>query len=102
MGPMGLAKRQKSEEAIIFFKEDAKGFQFLHNDAMAVSLNIVNYNVHRILIDNESLIDILFYDAFSKMDIFLDRLGRLDSSLVGFIGDTTLVEGVINLPVITG
>ena len=60
-------------------------------------LNIINYNIHHLLIDNESLIDILFYDVFSKMNIFSDQLGKLNISLIGFTGDTILVEGVIIL-----
>ena len=33
---------------------------------MVVTLNIKNYDVHHILIDNESSIDVLFYDALSN------------------------------------
>ena len=44
----------------------------------------------------------MFYDAFSKMGIPSDRLGQLDSPLMGFFGDAVLVEGVITLPVVAG
>ena len=47
-------KRQKVEEPIAFTEEDAQGVQFPHNDAVVVSLNIANYDVRRILIDNGS------------------------------------------------
>lgn len=33
---------------------------------MVVTLNIMNYDVCHLLIDNEILTDILFYDAFSN------------------------------------
>ena len=69
---------------------------------MVVSLNIANYDVCRVLIDNESSVDVLFDDAFSQMDISLDRLGQLDSPLMGFIGDAVPVEGVITLLIVVG
>ena len=79
-----------------------KEVQFSHNDMVVVSLNIVNYDVCYILMDNRSSIDVLFYDAFSKIDIFLDWLGRLDFPFVGFTGDAILVKGVITLSVTIG
>ena len=62
----GPPKRQKIEESITFTEEDAQGVQFSHNDVVVVSLNIANYDVRRILVDNGSSADILFYDAFSR------------------------------------
>ncbi|XP_073109694.1 uncharacterized protein [Elaeis guineensis] len=97
-----MVKKQKTEEPITFIEEDVQGVQFLHNDAVVVNLNIINYDAHRVLIDNESSVDILFYDAFSKMEMLDDRLGRMDSSFVEFIGDTIPVEGVIMLLVKAG
>ena len=55
----GPPKRQRIEEFITFTKEDARGVQFPHNDAVVVSLNIANYDVRRILVDNGSSADIL-------------------------------------------
>ena len=101
MEPRKFVKRQKLEEAITFFEEDAEGVQFLHNDMVVVSLNIINYDVCYILIDNESSINILFYDVFSKMGISSDRLGRLDS-LIGFTKDTMLAKRVMILLVTAG
>ena len=67
---------------------------------MVVSLNIVNYDVHHILVDNESSADILLYEIFSQMGILSERLGQMDSPLVVFIGDSIPIEGVITLTVI--
>ena len=58
--------------------------------------------MHRILIDNGSSADILFYDAFSKMSILDGRLGPISSPLVGFTGDAIPMEGVITLTVAAG
>ena len=66
---------------------------------VVVSLNIANYDVRRILVDNGSSADILFYDAFSRMSILDGHLGPISSPLVGFIDDA---EGVITLTVVVG
>lgn len=69
---------------------------------VVISLNIESCDIHHILIDNRSSIDILYYNAFIKMNISSDRLGRVDSPLVSFIGDAIQVEGVVTLPVRMG
>ena len=59
---------------------------------MVISLDISNYAVRRIVINNESLTDVLFYDVFSQMDIPPGRLGQLDSPLMGFIEEQCLLK----------
>lgn len=50
-------------------KEDNQGVQFLYNDTIIITLNIGNYDIHCIFIDNESLTYILYFDALTKMGI---------------------------------
>ena len=95
-------KRWRIKEPIAFTDEDTQGVRFSHNDMVVISLNIANYDVHRILVDNESFIDVLYYDAFFKMSISDNHLGPMSSPLVGFTGDTVLVEGMITLAVTAG
>ena len=71
-GSSGLAKlskvkKAKLEDAIIFTEQDAEGVLTSHNDAVVVIVNIVDYNIHRIFIDNGSLVDVLYYFIFSQM-----------------------------------
>ena len=100
--PAVSPKRQKTEEPITFTEEDAQGVQFPHNDAVVVSLNIANYDVHRILVDNESSADILFYDAFSRRSALGGRLRSICSPLIGFTGNAVSMEGMIALTVAAG
>ena len=51
-------KRPQLEEPIIFIEQDAEGIQIPYNDAVVITANIADYNVHRIFIDNESSVDI--------------------------------------------
>ena len=100
--PAASPKRQKVEEPITFTEEDTQGVQFPHNDAVVVSLNIANYDVRRILVDNGSSADILFYDAFSRMSALDSHLSPICSPLVGFTGDVVPTEGMIALTVAAG
>ena len=49
---------------IKFSKEDARGLHHPHDDAFVVSLRVRDYNMHRVLVDNDNLADILYYPAF--------------------------------------
>ena len=62
-------KKQRIEDIILFTKNDVKGIQISQNDVVVVSMMIVKYDVKRVLIDNESSTDVLFYDVFSKMNL---------------------------------
>ena len=44
----------------------------------------------------------LFYDAFSRMNLSHDQLKPVHTPLVGFTGDSVGVEGEITLPVTVG
>ena len=74
----------------------------MHNDVVVIFLNITNYDIHRIFIDNKSSANILFYDVFFKIDISSYRLDRLDSPLVGFTGTSVLVKDAITLSITVG
>ena len=47
-----------------FSEEDARRFPHPHDDALVISIQIEDYNTHRVLVDNGSLADILYYPAF--------------------------------------
>ena len=49
---------------IRFSEEDARRLHHLHDDALVVSMRVEDYNMHRVLIDNGSSVDILYYLAF--------------------------------------
>ena len=49
---------------ISFSERDTIGIKQPHDDPLVIMLRIEEYNIHRILIDNRSLVDILFMPAF--------------------------------------
>ena len=49
-----------------FSEEDARQLHYLHDNAFVVSIRVGDYNVHRVLVDNGSSADILYYPAFYR------------------------------------
>ena len=50
-------KKQRIEDVISFSENDVKMIQTPHNDAVIVSMMIVNYDIKRVLVDNRSSTD---------------------------------------------
>ena len=77
---------QRESPIIGFSEEDARRLHHPHDDALVVSIRVGNYNVYRVLVDNSSLTDILYYPAFQQMGIDRTRLIPTNAPLVGFGG----------------
>ena len=58
--------------------------------------------MHRVLVDNGSPADILYYPAFQQMGIDWERLIPMNAPLVGFGGIRVLPLGAITFSVVVG
>ena len=85
-----------------FSEEDARRLHHPHDDALVVSLWVGDYNMHRVLIDNGSSADILYYTAFQQMRIDRERLTPTNAQLVGFGRSRVFPLGTVTLSVIVG
>ena len=47
-----------------FSEQDARYLHHPHDDALVVSIRVRDYNTYRVLVDNGSFVDILYYPAF--------------------------------------
>ena len=96
-------KRQRledrHEDAIIFIEQDAESVLALYNDVVVVIVNITDYNVHRIFIDNDSSIYVLYYSIFSQMGFTPGQLSRFNIPIQDFFEGSVILEGMIKLPV---
>ena len=90
------------EQAITFTDEDASRIHHPHDDAIVITLLIADYSTRRVLIDNGSSADILYYPAFQQMNLGQDQLRPVHSPLVGFGGMKVQPIGTISLPVVVG
>ena len=55
------------EQAITFMNADAKRVHHPYNNAIVITLLIADYTTRRVLVDNGSLADILYYPTFQQM-----------------------------------
>ena len=60
---------EEDKPTIIFTDEDARQLHHPHDDAIVSTLTIVNYTTRRVLINNGSSADILYYLVFQQMRI---------------------------------
>ena len=63
--------RITDEQAITFTNKDVERIHHPHDDVIVVTFLIANYTTRRVLVDNGSSANILYYLAFQQM-----RLGR--------------------------
>ena len=89
-------KLPRLDTSITFSESDLEECQHPHDDPMA------NKTVHWVLIDNESLADIIFASAFDKMDIGRAKLEPVSTHLRGFTGEKVLPLGSIQLVLTLG
>ncbi|KAF3452063.1 hypothetical protein FNV43_RR08159 [Rhamnella rubrinervis] len=97
------AKEIKVEPySITFTDADSRGVHHPHDDALVITMNVANCMVRRILVDNGSSVDILYWDAFKQMGIGKEKLDPASAPLFGFAGERVIPEGCITLPVTAG
>ncbi|KAK3017829.1 hypothetical protein RJ639_003431 [Escallonia herrerae] len=77
---------------ITFSDDDSEGIKTPHDDPLVITIKAGNFDVKRVLIDNGSSAEILFHDAFKKMNIPTDRLRKMDTPLYGFSNHPVAAE----------
>ncbi|XP_077248079.1 uncharacterized protein LOC143887787 [Tasmannia lanceolata] len=95
-------KKMKIENKISFSDADLDNLIFPHDDTLVITMLVANWELKKILVDNGSSADILYYHTFEKMMIGDDRLRPPNSDLFGFSGELVKVVGQIELPVLVG
>ena len=97
-----LRARSTDKQAITFTDEDAKRIHHPYDDAIVITLLIADYTTRRVLVDNGSSVDILYYPAFQQMRFGRDQLRPINFPLVGFGGMKVPPMGTISLLVVVG
>ncbi|XP_028056782.1 uncharacterized protein LOC114260794 [Camellia sinensis] len=79
-------KKEKTEvkDVLTFSRKDLERIQMPHNDALVVTLHVKDFDIKRILIDQGSSVEIMYYDAFKQMKLEDKDLAHVTSLLVGF------------------
>ena len=95
-----VSKVPRVDTTITFSDFDLEGCQHPHDDPLVIRAIVANTTVHRVLVDNGSLADIIFASAFDKMGTGREKLEPVSSHLRGFSGEKVLPLGSIQ-PVLT-
>ena len=98
-----VPKIARRESPIIgFSEEDARHLYHPYDDALVVSVRVGDYNVHRVLVDNGSSTDILYYLVFQQIGIDKARLIPMNAPLVSFEGTRVFPLGAVTLSMMVG
>ena len=73
---------------ITFSDRDVCYVHHPHCDALVFTAMVANNNVHRMLVDNGSSIDILYYQAFQRKGLKVSDLKPSPNLIYGFTGDS--------------
>ena len=87
---------------ITFSERDAHHVRHPHCDALVIKAMITNNYIHRILVDNGSSVDILYFQAFKRMGLMVSDLKPSPNPVYSFTGDSFIPLGVISLPMSLG
>jgi hypothetical protein len=73
-----------------------------HADALVINCSVAGWDLHKVLVDNDSQAGIIFLHAFDRMGISHSLLKPADNPLYGFGGKGTFPVGKIELPLSFG
>uniref|UniRef100_A0A803PS76 Uncharacterized protein n=1 Tax=Cannabis sativa TaxID=3483 RepID=A0A803PS76_CANSA len=93
-----LAQRPRLiDQSITFTEEDPKLVRFPYHDPLVIKTPIANKIVARILVDNESSVNLLFKEAFTTIGLTDRDLSPSSSQLTRFNGTTLIPMGKVRL-----
>ena len=73
-----------------------------NNEPLVIMLRVEEFNIHRVLIDNGSSVDIIYLPMFQQIRLDKKRIRPFASPLVSFTGDRIIPRGIVTLTVIAG
>ncbi|XP_011102141.1 uncharacterized protein LOC105180178 [Sesamum indicum] len=90
------------EPKITFGALDARERIGEDNDPMVIKMDIANFTIHKVLVNNGSSADIILMEVLVKIGIDNTSLAPIKAPLVGFGGSEVESLGTIELPVSIG
>ena len=98
----GLKRAKMDIQPILGFLDENKvGTIQPHDDALVVTLKIGGYDVKRVLVDQGSVVEIIYPDLYKVLNLRSEDLTAYDSPLLSFEGKTVIPKCQIRLPIQT-
>lgn len=96
-------KKFRANQIISFSDEDYVRIITHHKDALVITASITDYTVSKILVDNGSLVDILYHHTLSRMDLQGMQMELCkDAPLYEFGNKLVDITVTIMLPIVVG
>ena len=97
------SKRAKVEIPLVigFSNEDKIGTIQPHDNALVINLRIVGYDMKRVMVDQDSVAEIIYPDLYKGLNLKSQDLTPYNFSLMSFKGKIIIPKGQIRLPVQT-
>ncbi|XP_065626534.1 uncharacterized protein LOC136066328 [Quercus suber] len=103
-GSSSMLKKVKTSTPLVlgFSDEDKAGTIQPHDDALVVTLRIGGYDLRRVIVDEGSVVEVMYPDLYKGLNLTLQDLTAYNSPLVSFEGRSVILMGLIRLPVQAG
>ena len=85
------------EPDLYFTNADLRDVVPHDNDSVVISVVTLGRRVHRVLIDQGSSVDVMFWSTINKLQLSPDQLRPYNGYLFGFAGDQVEVRGHVEL-----
>jgi len=90
-----VEKKVRSMPPITFTDEDFKAPD--PDDPMVVSIEVAEYGIKKVLVDQGSSVNILYWKTFRKMNLSEDLIVPYNEQIVGFSGERVDTRGYLDL-----
>lgn len=99
---IGESRGTRKAPLLNFGPKELTGVIFPHSDALVIRTTIANYEVAWVLVDSGSSVNVLFQEAFNRMQLEEAQVEAIAMALFGFIGHAIHSVGQITLPLTLG
>ncbi|XP_014515666.1 uncharacterized protein LOC106773495 [Vigna radiata var. radiata] len=88
---------RRSMPTITFSDEDFHAPDLEQDDPMVITAMIAKYQVNKVLVDQGSSANILYWKTFRQMEISEDAIMPFNEQIVGFVGERVDTKGYVDL-----
>jgi len=82
---------------ITFTNADFKGIDPFQYDPIVITVEVENFSIMKILVDQGSSVDVLYWSTFKKLHIPNNEIQAYEDQIIGFLGERVDTKGYIDL-----
>ena len=96
-----MSKRARMDISLVFGFSDKNKVGTIqpHDNALVVTLRISRYDVRKVMVDQGSIVDLMYPDLYKGLGLKPEHLTTYSSPLMSFEGRMVIPKGQIRLPV---